>query len=896
MGIPTPEILGGNCIYQAKLLADKIRQERKGIDVNYCNDGIHYNVLVKSSSGKIFYLDPYLMHSEVIVIPESSGREGIEAYPYQYGKVSVVSFERKDTKFLVEKFEALAGGYGRVGKYTYNFDALKTDNDLPSLADETIAFNYQKTSLYMRILLENKQALGYSYNINSERAYINDYDHNDVDIENKQEFEALLSIILDTLKIGRGDFMRYIEDGIRAYTLLLGRGNSRIGNSSPVFEGQCGGDTRRLEEIKRKQDEILSRYAYIIHHPLEWYIKNELPDALQSLKVILGIYRATSKPLIIFQNLTLGKFYPPFNGALKKGLGIYEIKADSLKNQLPQPQKEEIKGRKLILIAFRVSSKAVNQIFVDERIIEFLASLADLAKQIHGNIVMIDHAKNKGLTSAHHLWEMRYKGKSIVLNQESNFEIGESAAGEGGVTLFLLNPSLKLSRKRSCLDDRHILTAENNIAFFTDGGEQTTLHYYFLDLFVKSLYTTIRLENNKLKIDEFRDDSSSPLQSLDSQYKKAEAIATYYVREIYGFMMQILLLGKKRVKVSRQIVGLDERISKARKDSAREKYRQEIIRAEQKLRDVYSKIDALAAEASEEVEGFIMPKKLTSEDYFGQAKEHLANFLSVLKQEGAYNEPAAFLAGVGAINDLIAALTELALLRLERPREGSYFIQTRHGYKVRWGGHKKYRVSDKKSVPMRMARWHSFDTIWEAVQAVYRQFDSQLNEREWLVEAVESINAMRETFKKDTISQKDLSDIGDTIAGMLRKNKNAPIVTKKSIYRMALQAAREALAIDTKAADDALYICRKFMQARIKDIDDMMKRTEEGRLFHIRENVAQRNENISELLTQAIPIINARGELTQRQIDAVRRIIDTLLTDFQIAPFIRKEPDFYPLD
>src|SRR3989338_7835676 len=175
--------------------------------------------------------------------------------------------------------------------------------------------------------------------------------------------------------------------------------------------------------------------------------------------------------------------------------------------------------------------------------------------------------------------------------------------------------------------------------------------------------------------------SSSPLQSLDSQYKKAEAIATYYVREIYGFMMQILLLGKKRVKVSRQIVGLDERISKARKDSAREKYRQEIIRAEQKLRDVYSKIDALAAEASEEVEGFIMPKKLTSEDYFGQAKEHLANFLSVLKQEGAYNEPAAFLAGVGAINDLIAALTELALLRLERPRERSYFIQTKYGYK-----------------------------------------------------------------------------------------------------------------------------------------------------------------------------------------------------------------------
>ncbi|HAH22115.1 MAG TPA: hypothetical protein DCL49_14600, partial [Candidatus Omnitrophica bacterium] len=893
MGIPTPETLGGNCIYQAKLLADKIRQERKGIDVNYCNDGIHYNVLVKSPSGKIFYLDPYLMHSEVIVIPESSGREGIEAYPYQYGKVSVVSFERKDTKFLVEKFEALAGGYGRVGKYTYNFDALKTDNDLPSLADETIAFNYQKTSLYMRILLENKQALGYSYNINSERAYINDYDHNDVDIENKQEFEALLSIILDTLKIGRGDFMRYIDDGIRAYILLLGRGNSRIGNSSPVFEGQCGGDTQRLEEILRNYkksvrrpenvEKVISQGGFRLFECVielvkvcypEFVIGVKLPESVGQRMDALGIKRDAHFP---------GYFAFAYCQAEdltnnQKSIVIMDIQSNIF-SRLNERAKEGNSEMVEIRGCYQDWAKLL------------VVSLEDVGRIIGAKKIFIPNAVTASKRLAHN-WALCVPTKLLQYLYED-------------------------------LPQKMGYTPWKGMGYFDGDGLVFNIDIPMNSGWVKELSEELTPRDKA-----FLKYSSSPLQSLDSQYKKAEAIATYYVREIYGFMMQILLLGKKRVKISRQIVGLDERISKARKDSSREKYRQEKIQAEQKLRDVYSKIDALAADANEEIENFIIPKKLTSEDYpdasvgteksrsgfrpewaerkgtqgfnpgglhFSRAKEHLANFLSVLKQEDAYNESAAFLAGVAAINDLIAALTELTASRLKRPRKRAYFRQTKTGYAVLWGAHKKYYISDKKSVPMRRAVWHSFDTLWEAAQAVDRQFDNQLNEREWLVEAVESINAMRETFKKDTISQKDLSDIGDTIAGMLRKNKNAPIVTKKSIYRMALQAAREALAIDTKAADDALYICRKFMQARIKDIDDMMKRTEEGRLFHIRENVAQRNENISELLTQAIPIINARGELTQRQIDAVRRIIDTLLTDFQIAPFIRKEPDFYPL-
>ena len=133
-----------------------------------------------------------------------------------------------------------------------------------------------------------------------------------------------------------------------------------------------------------------------------------------------------------------------------------------------------------------------------------------------------------------------------MLNLESNFTIEKCVAADEGVTIFLLNPSLKRARERSCLDDRHILTAEENIAFITDNGEQTTLHRYFVNLFARSLSCNIYLRNNNLRINEFKDTISSPLQLPERRYQdtpyQAEAIATYYVRQIYGFMMKILVL------------------------------------------------------------------------------------------------------------------------------------------------------------------------------------------------------------------------------------------------------------------------------------------------------------------------------------------------------------------
>ena len=71
---------------------------------------------------------------------------------------------------------------------------------------------------------------------------------------------------------------------------------------------------------------------------------------------------------------------------------------------------------------------------------------------------------------------------------------------------------------------------------------------------------------------------------------------------------------------------------------------------------------------------------------------------------------------------------------------------------------------------MRVAKWPSFDTLWEAVQAVDRQFDGQLNEREWLVNAIEAISMILDAFKKNGISQNDLSDFKNAIAGIEKQN------------------------------------------------------------------------------------------------------------------------------
>src|SRR5262249_20900261 len=67
-GISTPLPLGGNCIHQARVLAELVSW-RLNAKVGFLVDGRHHAVLARCHDGIAYYLDPYLGQLQAIRLP-----------------------------------------------------------------------------------------------------------------------------------------------------------------------------------------------------------------------------------------------------------------------------------------------------------------------------------------------------------------------------------------------------------------------------------------------------------------------------------------------------------------------------------------------------------------------------------------------------------------------------------------------------------------------------------------------------------------------------------------------------------------------------------------------------------------------------------------------------------
>lgn len=220
--VVTPEELGGNCVYQAQVLGDQIIQRIKDAkDMFYLVDDRHHAVVVESTGGKMFYLDPYLMQAEAIEIPSSSMTSEVSAYPCQYGKMGKVALKREGSMLFINKLIAKpsADEYLLTHSFKYDLENPKKHETSP-LNDRNIALHPEVTTLSMRTLTEQGGIIAYIYNIPEDRIYILNPFHEKIPLENEAEFKKWFQMLMDLLHTGQEEFLQYTDEGIRAYKIL----------------------------------------------------------------------------------------------------------------------------------------------------------------------------------------------------------------------------------------------------------------------------------------------------------------------------------------------------------------------------------------------------------------------------------------------------------------------------------------------------------------------------------------------------------------------------------------------------------------------------------------------------------------------------------------------------
>ena len=306
------------------------------------------------------------------------------------------------------------------------------------------------------------------------------------------------------------------------------------------------------ETVKKRQQEVLSRYSFVIHEPLEWYMERELPAAMNALETLVRIRGKTGRPLVIFQNLTLGQYYPPMSEALRKHLGVVELTSEEFFNEGDEALTQKTRGANFMLVRQKISSHEAKSLDISENMRRIWVNLERLTKCVGGDLVMLDHNGPSALSSPQGKIDMIYTGSKVILNLENGFEVPPGVAEEKG-TLFILNPALRRDTGRSTIDDRPQLCAEENISFPDDDGNSTTLNAYFYGKFADRVCERF-MERQSVERSEF-----DPLREkyiagdfVDTVKTRALAAKKRGEKIIIGFETEWLYaLGKQRGSAQR---------------------------------------------------------------------------------------------------------------------------------------------------------------------------------------------------------------------------------------------------------------------------------------------------------------------------------------------------------
>lgn len=147
--ISYPEQLGGNCVFQTKRLAEGLREQ--GYDPGFIFSSDHM-ATVCEVEGKVYFMDPSLMHREPIVLDDIFAKKDVylcESFPLLNGESWRLAFVKKNKdRFGVNLIREETDG-SFVIIQTYEYDLGKVSNSLPDVADRRIAFAVDRKVLSM---------------------------------------------------------------------------------------------------------------------------------------------------------------------------------------------------------------------------------------------------------------------------------------------------------------------------------------------------------------------------------------------------------------------------------------------------------------------------------------------------------------------------------------------------------------------------------------------------------------------------------------------------------------------------------------------------------------------------------------------------------------------------
>lgn len=193
----------------------------------------------------------------------------------------------------------------------------------------------------------------------------------------------------------------------------------------------------------------------------------------------------------------------------------------------------------------------------------------------------------------------------------------------------------------------------------------------------------------------------------------------------------------------------------------------------------------------------------------------------------------------------------------------------------------RYKYSKKWKTSVLSYRYIPYDTLWEAFRAVDHQIDTELEERNWLLDCQQLLDKVRKGEIEDKAKLKE--DI-DSMLARLRKVR----VEDKRLARIILKGAKDLLDYERpKQAKGYLSITKDLFAHRIKETEQIVDKLQEGRLTKLREEADKKNRY---LMDKAAKILH---DLKGYHYGLTAKIIEE---DFIEGPGRRylKEPDFVP--
>ncbi len=399
---------------------------------------------------------------------------------------------------------------------------------------------------------------------------------------------------------------------------------------------------------------------------------------------------------------------------------------------------------------------------------------------------------------------------------------------------------------------------------------------------------------------------SSPITSdkePDCHYKETiyedEPKAQYYFIQICEFNLSLIELRSHRKNLEQQLEDLNRKsiLSDEEKEKKEELY-QALNQVILGLGKIFSEISGFIYYLETRVKYSL--KITQGKNLRQEAREKLEQALALLERK---NEPAANAVLVSAMELFAEELFALMNKRIQRERR-----RKRVGFNIKtqqfwvWvGKNRKYPVYPFASTIYRVYEPVHHDLLWEALGSIDEQEKTEVEELLWLRDSYEKLSGInryldaqisqlsaqaKEKGLQPRIPEGKAQEIQEDLV-KINFNLGRSILAIKEVLRYSLTLAIALnCRAEFRAARSILGVALKFVTLRGKEVKNIIKNIQSGRLSQLREIMQARNQ---EMLGRVENILQA---LAEHQINFAYQKISGFIRAKRLAVCFQ-EPEFW---